>query len=218
MATYQTFTTLTSDLQTYLERGNALTDAEVFDQLPRIINNAERKIMQFLKLQGTLEVLVDPVGLPANVAVITKPDRWRQTVSMNYGTGTAQNTRAQIRPRSYEYLRTYWPDDSQTNPPVFYADYDYLHWIVAPTPDQTYPLESLCYLQPVLLDSANQTNFFTDYTPNLLLYASLMESAPFLKDDTRIALWQDWLTKELQSLDSQDMQRILDRNAVRSRP
>lgn len=218
MATYVTYDTLISDLQTYLERGNSVTDSQVYNQLPRLINAAERKIVQFMKLQGSLEVLVDPAGLPINSPVITKPDRWRQTVSMNYGTGTTNNSRAPIRPRSYEYLRFYWPDDSQVGPPVFYADYDLLHWVVAPTPDQTYPLEVLCYMQPPLLDSTNQSNFFSEYTPNLLLYGALLEATPFLKDDPRIQLWQAYWDREMQSLDKQDLQKILDRAAMRKLP
>lgn len=219
MATYLTFTTLFADMQRYLERGgSALTDPQVFAQIPRLINGAERKIMQVLKLQGTIEVLVDPTGLGINQPVIPKPDRWRQTISMNFGTGSPQNTRTPLFPRSYEYCRSYWSDDTQTSQPEFYADYDYQHWLIVPTPDQNYPLEIMSYMQPPLLDDTNQTNFFTDYTPNMLLYGSLLEAAPFLKDDPRVATWKDFWELELSTLVPQDLQKILDRSAERNKP
>lgn len=219
MATYVNYTSLVSDVQNYLERGgSSLTDPVVFNQIPRLINAAERKIIQFLKLLGQLEVLVDPTGLSINTPVIAKPDRWRQTVSINYGSGLTSNYRNPLLPRSYEFCRGYWPDDSisnTSNPPLFYADYDLQHWLIAPTPPQTYPAEFLCYMQPVLLDATNQNNFFTEYTPNLLLYGALLEASPFLKDDPRIATWQAYWDRESQSLNGQDLQRILDREASR---
>lgn len=219
MATNVTFTSLVADVTAYIERGaSATTDPTVFNQIPRLINAAERKIMQFLKLQGEWETLTDPTGLALNTAVISKPDRWRSTISLNYGTGTNLNSRTPLWPRSYEYCRAYWPDDSQVAPPKFYADYGYQHWLIVPTPDQNYPLEINAYLQPVLLDEQNQSNFFSNYCGNMLLYGALLEATPFLKDDERIQVWQGYWDRELASLDGQDLQRILDRAAQRKRP
>ncbi len=174
--------------------------------------------MNLLKLLGELTPLYDNAGLTAGVAIVTKPDRWRVTVSMNYGTGAGNNTRVPLFPRSYEYCISYWPNRNATdanNPPKWYADYDLQHHLISPTPDQTYPLEILAYLQPVLLDNANQTNFFTDYCGPLLLYAALLEASPFLKNDPRLATWQTMFDKEAGAMSGMDLQRILDRSEVR---
>lgn len=220
MATTLTFASLKTDIANYLERGgSAITDETVYNQIPRFVNNAERALMQQLKLLGTLEVLVDaPTGLATGVSVYTKPDRLRTVVSMNFGTGATNDKRTPLFPRSYEYVRTYWPDSTQTDVPKFYADYDYSHWTIAPTPDADYPWEILAYLQPVLLDDSNQTNFFTDYCQNALLFGSLLQAAPFLFDDPRLSTWANLYGTEISTLDSQDLQRQLDRAAVRNRP
>lgn len=216
MPTSLTFTTLTTQLQAYMERGGSVTtDPTVTAQLPYAINGAERKLMQMLKLQGEIEILSDPTGLAIGLPVIAKPDRWRQTVSLNYGAGTGSNTRTPILPRAYEYCRSYWPDDTQTAAPLFYADYDLTHWLIAPTPDASYPLEIVAYLQPALLDASTQSNFFTIYTPNALLYGALLEMTPFLKNDERIPVWEKYWQMELQSLMGQDLQKIFDRAAER---
>lgn len=219
MPTTVTYASLLDDCRRYLERGgSALADPTVYDQLPRLINATERKIANFLKLQGMIEALVDPTGLQVGTPVVTKPDRWRSTVSFNYGAGAANTSRTFLFPRGYEYCRAYWPDDSVRAAPEFYADYDLRHWLIVPTPDATYPIEVLCYMQPPLLDDGTQTNFFTDYTPNLLLYGTLLEAEPFLKNDERIPTWRDKWNDDGQALLGQDLQKILDRAAQRKAP
>ena len=221
MPTSVTYTSLISDMQNFLERGGSqTTDPTVYNQLPRLINAAERDCAQLLKLLGQIEVFtaVPPNGFQAGNPVVTKPDRWRQTISINYGTGSLNNTRTFVLPRSYEYITMYWPDRTHTAPPEFYADYEYSHWLIGPTPDQSYPFEALCYMQPPLLDSGNQTNFWTNYTPNLLLWTALLQAEPFLKNDPRIPVWQGNQQVQLASLNGQDLQRILDRAAERRAP
>lgn len=219
-ATFMNYTNLHQDVTRYLERGNSLgSDPTVYEQIPRLINAAERKIIQILKLQGTIEVLNSEVT--PGQSVINKPDRWRQTVSFALGSGVGSNSRQSLFPRAYEYCRTYWPDDSVQDPeqlPQFYADYDYQHWLIAPTSPGTFPIEVLCYMQPPLLSETQQTNFFTDYTPNMLLYGTLLEATPFIKNDERIPTWQAFYDLEISSLSGQDLQKILDRSAQRSRP
>ena len=80
------------------------------------------------------------------------------------------------------------------------------------------PLRVIAYFQPPLLDAANQSNFFTDYTPNLLLYGALLEATPFLKDDPRVQLWGQAWAQELQMHMGQDLQRVLDRATDRKNP
>ena len=166
MATTTTFTTLKDDVRRYLERGATFaTDPVVYEQLPRLINLAERRIARELKVQGFINVVTDT--LTAGTSVYAKPDRWRDTVSINIGTGVGNTKRKVLFTRSYEYLRTYWPDESETDEPVFYADYNYEHWLIAPTPDANYPFEVVYYEQPPLLDEENQSNWLTEYAPQI---------------------------------------------------
>ena len=214
MATTTTFSTLKDDIQRYMERGDSLaTDPIVFEQIPRLINLAERRCATELKIQGFINVVTDT--LTPGLAVYDKPDRWRSTVSINIGTGDDLNTRTFVLPRDYEYIRSYWPTDTETGTPAYYADYDYSHWIVAPTPDIAYPIEIVYYQLPVLLDDANQSNWLTEYAPQLLLYACLLETTPFLKNDERIPVWQQMYDRAAAMINGEDLSKILDRAAVR---
>jgi hypothetical protein len=214
MATTMTFTTLRQDVQRYLERGSTYaSDPVVFEQIPRLINLAERRIARELKIQGFINVVSGT--LQAGVAVYDKPDRWRDTVSINIGTGASSNTRKVLFARVYEYLLSYWPDRTATSQPLFYSDYDYSHWLIAPTPDAAYPFEVLYYELPPLLDEAVQTNWLTEYAPQLLLYGALLEATPFLKNDERIPVWQNMYDRAAAMLNGEDLAKILDRSAVR---
>ncbi len=214
MATTMTFTTLQQDVRRYLERGTTYaSDPVVFEQIPRLINLAERRIARELKVQGFINVVSGT--LQSGVAVYPKPDRWRDTVSINIGTGANNNTRKVLLSRVYEYLLSYWPDRTATSQPIFYSDYDYTHWLIAPTPNADYPFEVLYYELPPLLDDAVQTNWLTDYAPQLLLYGTLLEATPFLKNDERIPVWQNMYDRAASMLNGEDLAKILDRSAVR---
>lgn len=214
MATAMTFTTLKQDVQRYLERGNTLaSDPIVFEQIPRLINLAERRIARELKVEGFINVVTGTLSV--GQSVYPKPDRWRDTVSINIGTGATGNDRKILFSRVYEYLRSYWPNALETDTPLFYSDYDYSHWLLAPTPDAAYPFEILYYELPPLLDESVQTNWITEYAPQLLLYGTLVEATPFLKNDERIPVWQSMYDRAAAMLNGEDLAKILDRSAVR---
>jgi hypothetical protein len=209
-----TYESLQQDVQRYLERGATLaSDAVVFEQIPRLINLAERRIALELKIQGFINVVTG--NFTTSTSVYDKPDRWRKTISINFGTGTGNNTRKPIFARDYEYLRSYWPDATATGVPEFYADYDYSHWLIAPTPDSAYPFEIVFYQLPPLLDDVTTTNWLTEYAPQALLYATLLEATPFLKNDERIPTWQTMYDRAAAMLNGEDLSKILDRSAVR---
>ena len=221
MPTALTFTSLSTQvIQAYVERGGAGTDPTFFSQVPLLINNAERAIARRLKILGMNIPIIST--LTANTAVYTKPNGWRRTISMNYGAGTPQNVATPIFARQYEYCLSYWPDltklaNSQPGTPVqYYADYDYAHWLVVPTPDINYPWQILYYGLPQLLDNANQTNFWTDFAPETLLYRTLVELAPYLKNDERLQVWQGLYEEAVTGLEKEDLMRSVDRAAVRN--
>jgi len=212
MAYVMTYTTLLEDLRRYLERGfTEESDPLVFEQLPRLITMAERRCATELRIQGFLSAV--STSTVAGQSVYVKPDRWRETVSMTLG-GVPLST------RSYEYLRGYWPVlailADTDNPVQFYADYDYSHWLVTPTPAAAQALEIVYYQQVPLLDESNQSNWLTTFAPNVLLYAALLEATPYLKNDARVQLWQGIYDRAAQAISGQDLQKILDRAAVRS--
>ena len=116
--------------------------------------------------------------------------------------------------RKYEFMREYWPSTTETDVPKYYGDYDYTHWLVAPTPDLAYSMEVSYYERVQPLDSTNQTNWFTQYAPQAMLYGTLLQAMPFLKNDERFQMWQAQYSQIITALKEEDKSRIGDRQAI----
>ena len=200
-----TYDSLVDDISTYLER----TDTATLEKIPTFIMLAEQVIASEIKFLGNLTVMQST--MVATQPVIDKPARWHKTVSMNV---VVAGERKPVLLRKYEYLREYWPDPTQTEVPKFYCDYDYTHWLVAPTPASGYTFEVLYYERIQPLDSSNQTNWFTIYAPQALLYGSLLQAMPFLKNDERMPMWQAQYDKIINTLKTEDLTRIADRQST----
>jgi hypothetical protein len=204
-AAVMTYDSLVADISSYLER----TDDATLEKIPTFIMLAEQVIASQIKFLGNLVPMESQ--MTASDPVIPKPARWHKTVSMNV---TVAGKKQPVLLRKYEYLREYWPDPTETDIPKFYADYDYTHWLVAPTPATDYTFEVLYYERVQPLDSSNQTNWFTQYAPQALLYGTLLQAMPFLKNDDRIPMWQAQYDLIIQTLKTEDLQRIGDRQAT----
>jgi hypothetical protein len=205
MAAVMTYTSLAADIASYLER----TDTATIDKIPTFIMLAEQVIASQIKFLGNLTVNESTMVL--GNPVIAKPARWHKTVSMNV---TVAGVKSPVFLRKYEYLREYWPEATLQDVPKFYADYDYTHWLIAPTPAAAYTFEVLYYERVQPLDVSNQTNWFTEYAPQAMLYGSLLQAMPFLKNDERMAMWRAEYDLIINTLKTEDLQRIGDRQAI----
>jgi len=205
MAGSMTYDSLVQDLSNYCERD----DEPFMSQIPRFITLAEMRIASEDKPLGFLRT----VGGTLSGNTLAKPARWRKTKNFSLIVGAE---RRHLYSRAYEYLRVYWPNSALQAVPMFYADYDYEHYFIAPNPDLAYQFEIQYYELPEPLSSVKQTSWTTQYAPQLLLYATLMEAQPFLKTSERIAEFQALYDRALQAIVKEDQGRSLDSSAVRS--
>lgn len=193
-----TYDLLVQDISGYAER----SDEPFLTQIPRFISLAESRISMEDKPLGHLRIAEGTL----NSSILKKPARWRRTRNFNI---TVVGERKFLLLRSYEYCRSFNPT-SATGEPRYYADYDYEHFFIAPVPVTTYNFELAYYERPEPLSSSKQTSWLTQYAPQLLLYASLMEAMPFLKNSERIPEFQALYDRALQSLVKEDSERIVD--------
>jgi hypothetical protein len=204
-AAVMTYDSLVADISSYLER----TDTQTLEKIPTFIMLAEQIIASQIKFLGNLTVNESQMTAASNI--ILKPARWHKTVSMNITVG---GVRQPVFLRTYEYLRQYWTDPAVEGVPQYYADYNYSNWLIAPTPDDDYDFEVVYYERVQPLDSSNQTNWFTTYAPQAMLYGSLLQAMPFLKNDERLPMWRAEYDLIINTLKAENTQRIGDRQAV----
>lgn len=200
-----TYDSLTQAILQSLER----SDTATLNYVPTAITMAEFEIAQQIKTLGQLEV-ADTTLSPLN-PILAKPARWRKTVSM---TLVSNGMKQPVLLRKLEYLSAYAQSVSAPGTPLFYADYDYDHWMFAPTPDIAYAVEALVYTRLEPLSSSNQTNWLTQNAPNAMLFGALKQMMLFLKDDQRLAVFKGMFDEAMSTLKTEDTLRVGDRSAV----
>lgn len=199
-----TYDSLVDALETYLQR----TDATFISDIPLFIMLGERRVARDLKILGLKQFITGT--LLANNELLGKPARWLNSSSFKIGTGIGFNTKVQILQRSFEFAEIYWPNATLTGQPKYYADKQFQNWLIVPTPDQNYPYEIAYYEIPNLIDDTVSTNWLTSNAPDVLLYAALLETASYLKDDERIQVWEKYYNLAKADLSEEDMRRIYD--------
>lgn len=214
-AASMTYSSLTEDIITYSERSDDTFTA----QIPRFIMNAENRIATEARGLGFIQTVGGSLaaGTP-NGQVLQKPARWRQNISLTIGVGAEvapsvapYNRRVSLKLRPYEYCRSYWPDSTQTDQPVYYADWTWENVLIAPTPDAAYPFEWLYHERPQPLSTASQTNWTTQYAPQLILYACLLETAPWLKRTDQLQVFQAQYQEALKQVQYEAELQLMDR-------
>lgn len=200
-----TYDSLIEDVQVYAER----TDSPFVDQIPRFLMLTENRLAAEVRGLGVQKYVTGSI----NTATLAKPERWRETISFNVTSATG---RIFLQNRSYDYCRAYNPTDA-TGVPRFYADYEYEHYLICPTPNQSYNFELAYYERPEPLSASNQTSWFTQYAPQLLLYGCLLEAQPFLKRPERIQEFQALFDRALQALAQESTRRVTSDRASTTR-
>lgn len=76
-----------------------------------------------------------------------------------------------------------------------------------PTPGQDYELEMIYRANLDPLDSDTASNWLLDLAPDAYLYGALLEAAPYMKDDSRIAVWAAGLTTVFDGLNRLGMEQ-----------
>lgn len=201
-----TYDSLKSDIETYADRH----DTEFVSQIPRFIMMCENRLASELRGLGFLRYVSS--SLTAHNPTLVKPTRWRETASFSLTIAGKQNY---VFPRSYAYCNQYHTEVSTEGQPLFYADYDYEHFYIAPTPDQAYTFELAYFERPEPLSDTNQTNWTTQYFPQLIIYGSLLEAAPYLSNPEKMQVYQTLYDRAVQSFTKEQSLRATDSSVTR---
>lgn len=87
-----------------------------------------------------------------------------------------------------EWIYQNYPSRSSDGMPNFFA-IEVDNFIFGPYPDSAYTMKGTYYKKLDALSESNTANWFTVNAPDLLLFGSLCEAEPFIKNDARLTLW-----------------------------
>jgi hypothetical protein len=89
--------------------------------------------------------------------------------------------------KTAEWIYDHYPSRSAEDQPAYIAR-EGSNFIFGPYPDGNYTVTLVYYNRLAAISGA--TNSVFDSYPGLWLFGALCESAPFLKDDKRVVLWE----------------------------
>jgi hypothetical protein len=193
-----TYDSLVANVIDYMERD----DDQFIAAIPGMIALAESSIAA--ELRSYIQLIVVETNLAQNQTTLTKPARWRKTVSMKINGQP-------IPPRSQDYVSQYL-SESTTGQPKYYAEYDYANWMFAPLPNKSYPVEIIYYAEIQPLDVQNQQNLWTAVAPQAMLFGTLLQAQGYLKALDKLPVWKQYYTDAINALKKEDDLRRVDRN------
>jgi len=162
---------------------NWLARSDLTSYLDDFIDLAEERLGRDIRLRATEATM--NVTLASGVAAIPS-----DYVQMKHVFIAGDPTQP-LEVKESTWIFDQYPTRSAGSKPRFVAE-DGSNFIFGPYPDaSTYVLGGQYWKKPAALTTAAQTNEYTDNCPDVLLWACLCESAPFLKDDQRTLLWEE---------------------------
>jgi hypothetical protein len=121
--------------------------------------------------------------------------------------GLTDGERRYLEKKDTSFISEYSPSRTSTGIPKYYANWDNDTIILAPTPNAAYTIELAYNAQPTGLSSSNTTTWVSTNTPQLLLYACLVEAFMFLKAPDMLNIYALKYREELQTLGQEQMGR-----------
>jgi len=88
---------------------------------------------------------------------------------------------------------------------------------VLPVPDTSYVSELIYYAKLSKLSDSNTTNWLLTLSPDVYLYGSLLQAAPYLQDDARIQVWAGLYQKGIEALNLADERGSMTGGALMAR-
>lgn len=86
-----------------------------------------------------------------------------------------------------------------------------------PVPGAAYTAEMVYYAKIASLSDTNTTNWLLTKSPDVYLYGALIQSAPYLKDDERVATWMSLYERALEDIEKADERALFSGSTIKVR-
>ena len=191
MPAFTSYDNLKTNIADYLAR------QDLADKIPMFISLAEKRLNRDLRLRQTLQQ--STYTMSSGYKVPTPAD-FLEMKDIHIDGSPIINLNFKTVSQFYRLNNS-----SGSGQPINYtlvAD----NFVLAPRPTGSSVINMTYYKIPKVLSDTNPSNEYLDVCPDLILYASLAESAPFLMDDPRLATWDSLYQTGLASITKSDEQ------------
>lgn len=179
--TISTYATLKTAIANYLTR------SDLTDRIPEFIELAEDRIAHDLRIRA-METSSD-ITIDAQTEALPTGFLSMRRFYLN----SDPVTKLEFLPPEDFWQR--WGASTSGQPKVYTIEGENL--VFGPSPDSTYTGKALYYKRFTALSADADTNWLLTYARGLYLYGALIEAAPFIRNDPRIATWSAMWDNEL---------------------
>jgi hypothetical protein len=189
-------------LTTYTELKTSLADwlnrSDLTSVIPDFISLAEAQMERQLR---TRQMIVRANATFAAAAEYgTVPDDFLETKSIKLNTNPITNLQFQTIDAMDSLSNTTYLSSGK---PLYFSVVGN-QFRLLPIPDGEYTAELVYYAKLTKLSSTVATNFLLTQAPDVYLYGSLLQAAPYLQDDARISVWSSLYAAGLEQLQIAD--------------
>ena len=185
------YSTLKTAISDWLDRDDLTAEIDTF------IDMMEAQLYRELRIEPMETAL--SVTLSSGVGTVPTSPRF---LSLKFAYVDGSPTRA-LELKSPGWIYENYPLRSSSSKPSFIAR-ERTNFIFGPFPDSDYTIKGTYYAPLTALSSSNETNFFTDNAPDLLLFGALIHAAVYVGDDESAIKWKGQWEEQLRELDDQD--------------
>jgi len=191
MPAFTSYDNLKTNIADYLAR------SDLNDKIPMFVALAEKRLNRDLRLRQTLQQ--STYTLDSGFQVPT-PSDFLEMKDIHIDANPIVNLNFKTVSQFYRLDNV-----SGSGNPINYTLVSN-NFVLAPRPTGSSVINMTYYKIPKVLSDTNASNEYLDVCPDLLLYASLVESAPFLMNDERLTTWEALYTRGLTSITKSDEQ------------
>lgn len=175
MAAITDFATLKTEVAAWLNR------SDLTNEVPGFVQLGEFRVYRDLRVRQMETALSAAISS----GVLAVPSGYLE-MKFAYVNGSPMR---KLERKDAEWIYLNYPTRSSDGTPKFFAR-EATNFIFGPYPDSAYTVKGVYYKKLDALSGTNTTNWLITDAPDLILFASLCEAAPFLQDDARVPLWE----------------------------
>jgi hypothetical protein len=182
-------------ITTYSELKTAVADwlnrSDLASAIPNFISLAEAQMSRQIRHRKMVMRATATMDTP----YFAVPADWKETIRFQLNTNP-------ITPLLYVTPEQLLEDSmsySSAGQPMFFTTIGQ-QFEVLPQPDGSYDAELLYYSKLTPLSDAAPTNWLLTESPDIYLYGTLAQSAPYLKEDERTAIWTSLYEKMVEDI------------------